>query len=60
MLRFHSAPGAGSRQPWNYGTRNLDIAKRWLTLRHSLLPYMYGAARHAYETGLPLVRGLFV
>jgi alpha-glucosidase (family GH31 glycosyl hydrolase) len=60
VLRFHSAPGSGSRQPWDYGEKNLDIAKRWLKLRHSLLPYIYAAARQAYETGLPLARGLYI
>jgi alpha-glucosidase (family GH31 glycosyl hydrolase) len=60
VLRFHSAPGAGSRQPWDYGTKNLEIARRWLKLRHSLLPYLYTAARQAYDSGLPLVRGLYL
>jgi hypothetical protein len=60
VLRFHSAPGSGSRQPWDYGEKNLEIAKRWLKLRYSLLPHIYAAARRAYETGLPLVRGLYL
>jgi len=60
VLRFHSAPGSGSRQPWDYGEKNLETAKRWLKLRHSLMPYIYAAARQAYETGLPLVRGLYL
>jgi len=60
VLRFHSAPGSGSRQPWDYGTKNLEIAKHWLNLRHSLLPYIYTSARQAYDTGLPLVRGLYM
>ncbi len=45
VLRFHSAPGSGSRQPWDYGAKNLEIAKRWLKLRHSLIPYICTAAR---------------
>jgi alpha-glucosidase (family GH31 glycosyl hydrolase) len=60
VLRFHSAPGAGSRQPWDYGAKNLEVAKHWLKLRNSLMPYIYAAARGAYETGLPLVRGLYL
>jgi len=60
VVRFHSAPGSGSRQPWDYGTRNLEIARYWLKLRHSLMPYLYAAARHVYETGLPLVRGIYL
>ncbi|MFA5206223.1 MAG: TIM-barrel domain-containing protein [Lentisphaeria bacterium] len=60
ILRFHSSPGAGSRQPWDYGPANLAAARHWLQLRNSLVPYLYGAARTAYETGLPLVRGLYL
>ena len=60
VLRFHSAPGAGSRQPWDYGSRNLEISRKWLQVRHSLLPYLYGAAHQVYDTGLPLVRGVYV
>ena len=60
VLRFHSSPGSGSRQPWDYGPHNLDIARRWLKLRNSLIPYLYTQARQAYDTGLPLVRGLYL
>lgn len=60
VLRFHCGPGAGSRQPWDYGETNFAIAKKWLTLRNSLIPYIYTAARHHYDTGVPLVRGLFL
>jgi hypothetical protein len=59
VMRFHSSPGSGSRQPWDYGQQNCDIAKRWLRFRQSLMPYIYSAARQHHETGQPLVRGLF-
>jgi alpha-glucosidase (family GH31 glycosyl hydrolase) len=60
LLRFHSAPSSGSRQPWDYDPHLRGAARRWLRLRNSLLPYIYSAAREHYETGLPLVRGLFL
>ena len=60
VLRFHAAPGSGSRHPWDYGAQNMEIARSWLRLRNSLLPYLYTAARLHYDTGLPLVRGLFL
>lgn len=60
IMRFHSAPGAGSRLPWDYGARNEAIAKHWLAVRNSFAPYLYVAARQAYETGLPIVRGLYL
>lgn len=60
ILRFHSAPGSGSRQPWDYDDAEGRAARRWLELRNSLLPYLYTAAREHHETGVPLVRGLFL
>lgn len=60
VFRFHSAPGGGSRAPWDYGPTNLSIARRRLRHRNRLLPYLYTAARQCYERGLPLVRGVFL
>jgi len=60
VLRFHSAPGSGSRQPWDYDEAAGGAARRWLRVRNSLLPYVYSAAREHHETGMPLVRGLFL
>jgi alpha-glucosidase/alpha-D-xyloside xylohydrolase len=36
------------------------ICKRYLTLRYQLLPYTYTAAREAHDTGLPLMRALWL
>jgi len=60
ILRFHSAPGSGSRHPWDYGESNLAVAKRWLQVRNSLLPYIYTAASQHNRTGVPIVRGMFL
>ena len=61
VLRFHSAPGCGSRRPDDYDAELGGTACRdWLRVRHSLLPYLYTAMREAYDTGLPLTRGLFL
>ena len=60
VLRLHSAPGCGSRQPWDYGDANLKIAKKWLQTRQQLAPYLYSAAREHYESGVPIIRGLFL
>jgi len=60
VFRFHSAPGSGSRKPWDYGDRCNAIAKRWLRVRNSLIPYLYTAARRHHDTGIPIVRGLYI
>ena len=60
VLRMHSAPGCGSRLPWDYGEENLRIAQKWLQTRQQLAPYLYAAAREHYDSGVPIIRGLFL
>lgn len=60
VFRLHSAPGSGSRQPWDYGDHYGKTAIKHMRLRNSLLPYIYSAARQHYDSGVPIVRGLFL
>jgi hypothetical protein len=60
ILRFHCAPGSGSRLPYDYDPEVGGICRQWLRVRHSLLPYIYTAARAHHETGLPLTQGLYL
>lgn len=50
----------GLRLPWEYGQDGIDTCKKFLGLRHMLLPYTYTVTRVAHETGLPLVRGMYL
>jgi hypothetical protein len=60
MLRFHSAPGCGSRLPYDYEPLLGGACRHWLRVRHSLLPYLYTATYLHHTTGIPVVRGLFL
>jgi len=60
VFRFHSAPGSGSRKPWDYGAKIGGAACTALQVRNSLIPYLYTAARRHHDTGVPIVRGLFL
>lgn len=60
ILRFHSAPGSGSRRPEDYDVDLGGACAFWLRIRHRMLPYLQNAARETHETGLPVVRGLFL
>jgi hypothetical protein len=60
ICRFHSCPGSGSRKPWDYGETIGKTATRWLQTRHTLMPHLYTAARVHHDTGLPIVRGMFL
>lgn len=43
------------RYPWHFGEAG-EIAAGYIRLRHRLLPYLYSAARAAFESGTPLLR----
>lgn len=50
----------GMRLPWEYGDQAKEICKAYLGLRERLVPYTYTHSRIAHETGLPIVRGLYL
>ena len=58
ILRLHS--NHAPRLPWEYGGRAGRIASLFLRLRESLVPYLYTAARQAYDTGLPIARAMYL
>ena len=60
ILRFHSAPGCGSRKPYDYDTELDGLCRHWLRIRHSLIPYIYTATRTHHDTGVPVCRGLYL
>jgi hypothetical protein len=56
--RLHS--DHGDRLPWDYTGAAAASAQRFLQLREALVPYTYTAARQANQTGLPIVRPLYL
>ena len=58
ILRLHSHHGR--RLPWEYERRPRRIASEFLRLRESLIPYTYTLARQAYDSGLPIVRAMYL
>ncbi len=58
ILRLHS--DHGYRLPWEYGPVARRIASDFLRLRESLVPYLYTAARDAYDSGLPIARPMYL
>ncbi|MFW6309013.1 MAG: glycoside hydrolase family 31 protein [bacterium] len=59
VMRYHSAPGSGSRKPWDYGENNLEKVQKVLKLRAQLIPYIYSALYKTWSEGLPLCRHLY-
>ena len=58
ILRLHS--DHGYRLPWQYDKRAERIASGFMRLREALIPYVYTAARRAYDTGLPIARPMYL
>lgn len=50
----------GLRLPWEYGRDGMDTYRQFVGLRYALLPYIYTYSRIAHDTGLPLVRGMYL
>ncbi|MEV6520317.1 TIM-barrel domain-containing protein [Longispora sp. NPDC051575] len=60
ILRIHSSDTSASRLPWDVGGAGGASAEKFLRLREALIPYTYTLARQATDTGLPIVRGLYL
>jgi hypothetical protein len=56
--RLHS--DHGDRLPWQYSPSAAAAAGAFLRLREELVPYLYTMARRSYDTGLPMVRALYL
>ncbi|MEY9936440.1 TIM-barrel domain-containing protein [Streptacidiphilus sp. MAP5-3] len=58
VLRLHS--NHGDRLPWNYGPAAQASAEKFLRLREALVPYTYSLAEQSVQTGLPMVRAMYL
>jgi len=61
FLTSHSrAHGAPPKEPWLYNTGFVKAFRQSAELKYKLMPYVYAQAKNCTETGLPMVRALFV
>ncbi|MCB9657706.1 MAG: glycoside hydrolase family 31 protein [Polyangiales bacterium] len=58
LMRLHSQHGR--RLPWEYTGEAQSVATEFLRLRERLVPYLYSLARESHDTGLPMVRALYL
>ena len=58
LERLHSHHGR--RLPWEFEEPARTIAADFLRLRGALVPFLYTLAREAHDTGVPLVRPLYL
>ena len=60
VLTSHTrAHGAPPREPWEYDAALNEDFQRALSLRYSLMPYIYAQAKDSSARGFPMIRPLF-
>ncbi|MDR2859497.1 MAG: glycoside hydrolase family 31 protein [Mediterranea sp.] len=52
--------GNNAVEPWMFGEAVERNSKAAIELKYQLFPYLYTYARKAHDTGLPIIRGLFM
>lgn len=60
FFRVHCTLYARRQEPWSFGRPGLELARTVLKRRYRLLPMLYRLALEAHETGLPIVRPVFM
>jgi len=60
FCRTHTMELTPSQDPFSYGKDVLSISKAMIELRYRLLPYTYSYFKQASETGLPVMRAVFL
>ena len=58
LFRNHCAKGNMNQEPWLFGDEVVNIYRKYVELRYSLLPYFYDLCRVCAKTGLPVIRPL--
>jgi alpha-D-xyloside xylohydrolase len=48
------------RVPWLFDEEAVDVLRFFTRLKCRLMPYLYGAAREAHETGVPVMRAMLL
>ncbi len=60
IMRLHSTDNPFIRkEPWSFGETAQRIMKRFLRLRHELIPYLYSMNYRASREGSPLIRPMY-
>jgi alpha-glucosidase len=59
FCRTHSSGHHGDQEPWTFGDEVLDISRKFIELRYTLLPYLYTAFYEYAEEGNPILKPIF-
>jgi alpha-glucosidase len=59
-FRNHTGLNSKSAEPWTFGEDVLDITRSYISLRYTLLPYIYSTFYTSTQNGLPVMRSLAI
>lgn len=60
FVRNHNIKGTVDQEPWAFTPEVLDACRTAINRRYRLMPYVYTAFREASQTGMPVMRPLFM
>lgn len=61
IMRLHSTFSIfNGKEPWRFGIEAEQSMKRFLRLRHQLIPYLYTMNRRNHVDGLPLILPMYI
>jgi alpha-glucosidase len=60
VFRDHEEKGKPPQEVWVHGPEQEAIRKRYIEARYRLMPYLYQLAKEASQTGLPIMRPVFL
>ena len=60
FVRNHNTKGTVAQEPWAFTPEELDACRTAINRRYRLMPYIYTLFREASETGMPVMRPLFM
>ncbi|MFC4321559.1 alpha-xylosidase [Litchfieldia salsa] len=56
--RFHGS--SSYRVPWQFDEEAVDVARQFVELKNSLMPYLYRTAVENSQTGIPVMRSMLL
>lgn len=60
LLRNHSSCGSSFQEPYRYDKLTIENYRKWVYFRYRLVPYIYDLFYEETQSGLPLIRPLFL
>lgn len=58
FCRAHSSGDHGNQEPWSFDEDVINIVRKFIELRYTLLPYIYTAFWRYINEGIPIVKSL--